>query len=453
MDAYGFDVNYKYKGNTAEQNILSNSEILRKMMITDNTVLYNTTLTLLNLDLFTPFDFDILFEQKKNEFEVNLKKEAIENDCKQYVLTKRYIDLTDLLDDNESSVYFDKKYDPTVYDIINEYQMEQSQMDDKTFKNFLTEKLIQNIGLNKDDAKYESVSMIEGKRLVQDGQYAVLEIDNIDSVKYFYYKRENNKWIKDESIAPNSFYGTNELFCNVQKKCININETCADTSFASELVRTDLLKQMEQEFDNQYEEDMDKYKKKINNKFKSSIEKIKKLKTINNFLLFKYELKNIAFSKDVEEEDIITSPFAKIRDSILGQSDIVKRNTDIVKFVNKATRPHIESLEESQYWLYCKDTNIQLLPTFLSTLASVFVMNGNYHEILNIIKKEQGANIDDTTWCKYTGYMIEKIALDNEEEFEDSGYKIISREILGNGCRSSFITIGNSRTTSIINKP
>jgi len=37
-------------------------------------------------------------------------------------------------------------------------------------------------------------------------------------------------------------------------------------------------------------------------------------------------------------------------------------------------------------------------------------MNGDYQETLNIIKKEQGANIDNITWCKYTGYMIEKIS-------------------------------------------
>lgn len=453
MDFYGFDVNYKYKGNTAQEYILSNSEILRKMMITDNTLLYNTTLTLLNLDLYTPFDFDLLFDQKKNEFEVNLKKEAIENECKQYVLSKRYIDLTDLLEDNETPVYFDKKYDPTVYDIINEYQMEQTQMDDKTFKNFLTEKLIQNIGLNKGDAKYEATSMIDGKRKVQDGQYAVLEIDNIDSVKYFYYKRENEKWVKDESISPNSFYGTNELFCNVQNKCININDTCADTSYASELVRTNLLKQMEEEFDNQYEEDMKKYKKKINKKFKLATERIKRLKAINNFLLFKYELKHLAYSQDVEEEDLITSPFVKIRDTILGQSDIVKRNTDIVKFVKKATRTHIESLDESPYWLYCIETNTQLLPTFISTLASVFIMNGDYQETLNIIKKEQGANIDNITWCKYTGYMIEKIALNTEEEFEESGYRIVSRDILEMDAGAALLQSATVQQPQLITNP
>jgi len=31
MDSYGFDVNYKYKGDTNNNNILSNSEILRKI--------------------------------------------------------------------------------------------------------------------------------------------------------------------------------------------------------------------------------------------------------------------------------------------------------------------------------------------------------------------------------------------------------------------------------------
>lgn len=453
MDSYGFDVNNRYKGDTDKNNILSNSEILRKIILTDNSLLYNTTLTLLNIDLFTPFDFDTLFEQKNNEFNKNLKKEAQQNECKQYVLTKRYIDLSDLLEDNESPVYFDKKYDPTVYDIINEYKLEQSQMDDKTFKNFLTEKLVQNIGLNKQDAKYEATSMIEGKRKVQDGQYAVLEVDNIDNVKYFYYKRENEKWVKDESIAVNSFYGTNELFCNVQQKCININDTCADTSYASELVRKELLTQMEKEFDSQYEEDLQKYKKKINKKFKLEIERIKKLKAINNFMLFKYDLKHQIYSKDVEEQDIITSPFIKIRDAVLGQSDIVKRNTDIVKFVRKATRPHIESLEESPYWLYCIETNTQLLPKFLSTLASVFVENGDYQETLNIIKKEQGANIDNITWCKYTGYMIEKIALDTEEEFEESGYRIVSRDILETDAGAALLQSATVEQPKIMTNP
>src|SRR6056300_1223646 len=133
-------------------------------------------------------------------------------------------------------------------------------MDDKTFKNFLTEKLIQNIGLNKGDAKYEATSMIDGKRKVQDGHYAVLEIDNIDSVKYYYYKRDNNNWVRDETIPENSFFGSNELFCNIQNKCIQIDKKCADPAVGTDLVKKDLIREMYDEFDSNYIEGVDKYK-------------------------------------------------------------------------------------------------------------------------------------------------------------------------------------------------
>ena len=116
---------------------------------------------------------------------------------------------------------------------------EQSEMDDPTFKNFLIEQLIKNIGLKRPEAKYEATSMIEKKRMIQDTQYAVLEVDNIDDVKYYYYKRENNRWIRDESIPDNSFFGTNELFCNIQKKCIQINKKCAEYSFSTDLMKKD----------------------------------------------------------------------------------------------------------------------------------------------------------------------------------------------------------------------
>lgn len=455
IEEYGFYNNFKYKGEIgSDDTILTNTEILNKIMKLDYTKLYNTSVSLINTDLFSPFDFDTLIEQKEKEFEKNIKKEKAENECKQYVLTKRYIDITDLTEDNDNVIYFDKKYDSTVYDILDEYSLEQSQMDDKTFKNFLTDQLIKNIGLNRNDAKYEATSMINGKREIIDGQYAVLEIDNIDSVKYFYYKRENNTWIKDETIPENSFFGTNKLFCNIQQKCVEIDKNCVDTSLGAELVRSDLLKQMTNEFDTKYEEDLKLYKKKLNDKFKSQLERLHKLKTINNYILFKYEVRNLSYAKDIEESDIIISPYANLRDIILGQSDIVKRNNDIVKFVGKYTRSHIDSLKEDPYWLYCIDTNTKLLPTFIGKLASVFVLNGDYQETMNIIKKEQGVNIDNITWDKYSGYMIEKIALSSEEGFDESGYKIVSREILEGDAGSALLQAANvDKSQKIMNNP
>ena len=163
----------------------------------------------------------------------NIKKNWIKqnkgNECAQYVLAKRYISLEDLTADDGIPLYFDKKYDPTVYDILDEYNSQKSEMDNIIFKNFLVDQLVTNIGLKRPDALYEATSMIDKKRLIKDGQYAVLEIDNIDNVVYYYYKREDDKWIRDENIPDNSFFGSNELFCNIQQKCIKIDKTCADT--------------------------------------------------------------------------------------------------------------------------------------------------------------------------------------------------------------------------------
>jgi hypothetical protein len=345
-------------------------------------------------------------------------------------LTKRYISLEDLNADNDIPIYFDKKYDPTVYDIISEYKAEQSEMEDAAFKTFLIDQLIKNIGLKRPEAKYEATSMIQKKREVQDGHYAVLEIDNIDSVKYYYYKRDNNNWVRDETIPENSFFGSNELFCNIQNKCIQIDKKCADPAVGTDLVKKDLIREMYDEFDSNYIEGVDKYKSKMNALFTFERERISKLRTINRFLLYKYETAKIKLGTGVEESDIITSPHAKLLDVILGQGDFVKKQNDIVRFVTKYTRSAVAINDEDEYWLYCIDTDTKLLPTFVSKLASVFVENGDYYEAMTIIKNDQGVDIDDRTVDKHSGWEIERIMMSSEEGYESTGFKMQTRELL-----------------------
>ncbi len=431
LKEYGLgDGGKMYDGTIPKEQVLSSSEIIKYMNETDYTKLFHTSLTVLNIDLFTPFNFDDLLEEKKDAFQVEMNKKQQENQCAQYVLTKRYISLEDLNADNDIPVYFDKKYDPTIYDILKEYKLEQSSMDEPTFKDFLIDKLMNNIGLKKPEAKYEATSMLQKKREIQDGHYAVLEVDNIDSIMYYYYKRENNVWIRDEAIPENSFFGSNELFCNIQNKCIQIDKTCADPSLGSDLVKKNLIREMYDEFDTNYIESLDNYKKKIDALFKFETERISKLKKINSYLLYKYESVKVKMSSDVEETDIIQSPYIKLLDVILGQGDFVKRQHDIVRFVTKYTRAPIQIKNEDMYWLYCIDTSTKLLPSFVSKLASVFVENGNYYEAITAIKNDQGVDIDDRTVDKHSGWEIEKIMLSSEEGYEASGFKMKTREIL-----------------------
>jgi hypothetical protein len=428
---YGLGTTGKlYSGTIPTNTVLSSAEMIKFMNEIDYTKLFNTSLTVLNIDLFTPFNFDDLLEEKKEEYKVGLDKKDKENQCAQYVLTKRYISLEDLNADNDIPVYFDKKYDTTVYDILNEYKFEQNEMDPVAFKNFLVDQLIKNVGLKRPDAKYEATSMIEKKREVIDGQYAVLEVDNIDNIKYYYYKRENNNWIRDETIPENSFFGSNELFCNIQQKCIQIDKKCADPALGNDLVKADLIREMYDEFDANYIEGIDKYKQKIDALFKFQKERISKLKQINRFLLYKYENAKLKLASNVEETDIIISPHVKLLDIILGQGDFVKKQNDIVRFVTKYTRQAIPLKDENEFWLYCIDTNTKLLPIFVSKLASVFVENGNYYEAMIVIKNDQGIDIDDRTVDKHSGWEIEKIMMSGEEGFESSGFKKQTREIL-----------------------
>lgn len=431
FNEYGFsNKDYPYAGQIPDNNILSTSEIIKKTMGVDYTKLYNTSIALLNIDLFAPFNFEELLNQKKDEYNKIIQKKESENECKQYVLTKRYIALEDLNADNDIPVYVDKKYDSTVYDILNEYKLQQTQMDDTTFKNFLTDELIKNIGLKRSDASYEAKSMIDGKREVKDGQYAVLEIDNIDNIQYYYYKRENNNWIRDENIPSDSFFGSNNLFCNIQDKCIKIDKTCADNSLGTELIKKDLIKEIYDEFDTNYVEDIEQYKQNLNNKFKLEYERINKLHQINIFFRYKYENRKLQLSHGVEESDNIISPHAKYLSTIMGHGDIVIKYNCIVKFINKYTRSPIATNNEDMYWLYCIDTNTKLLPTFIQKLATVFVENGNFLDTLEQIKKDQGVDIDNITFDKYSGWEISKITLNTDEGYTEGGFKNQSRDII-----------------------
>jgi hypothetical protein len=132
-------------------------------------------------------------------------------------------------------------------------------------------------------------------------------------------------------------------------------------------------------------------------------------------------------------------PYSKLRDMILGQSDFVKKQNDIIRFTQLFTRENLKDTTvgplgeiESIHWRYCVKTNVKVLPSFLYTLACVFINdNDNYNEKVEYIKKDIGALSDDgDAWVdKHSGYVIKNINFDAEEGYED-GVKVKSREIM-----------------------
>ena len=424
-------------GNDRERIIYSSSEILNIMNRTDYGDYFNSGVAISNLPLISALDINEEFEQSKADIKKTIKEEHISNECKNYVLAKKYIAIDELQDDNNApEVFFDKNLDPTRYEIMSEYENDivGSDLTGPEAIDNIKRKLMESVGLNEVDALRDSKAMFSKRREVVDGEYAVLVTEEDGKTEYRYYKRADIMWQRDESI-PSINYENQKAFCNVQQKCFDINEKCADINLAESQLKKESLNEVIREFDIKYEVSKQDLERVLNTKFsynKYALNEIGIMKKHRNLLHNTTQLK---LGTSIVEEDIVISPHVKIRDLILGQSDFVKKQSNIIQFCTRFTRgasQHSTSQTHSEdvNWLYCLDSNTKLMPNFLLSLAKVFLENGNYQGELERICSRQGKISDDgESWVdEHSGYVIKQIEFSTEEGYGDSGYKIQSRE-------------------------
>ena len=117
-------------------------------------------------------------------------------------------------------------------------------------------------------------------------------------------------------------------------------------------------------------------------------------------------------------------------DYILDETDFIKKQNYIIDFVNLFTRPAIAGEDKS--WFYNKENNKKLLPTFLYELAKTWIENQDYVLKLHEICKHRGTISDDgDCWVdKFSGYKICDISFNDDEGFDDSGFKINTKSLL-----------------------
>lgn len=428
-----------YKLTDSQLKNISDSEFLLHIQEVDNGVLFNTAITLSSIHLMVSEGLEKLADLK--EWSEAQKKKEKGTDCEKYVLAKKYYAVDEMEEDDNQDTYFDKKYDPTFYDLIEEYRatidselgkaLPELEGEDSATNvremtiDILTKELINNVGLDSTSAERDALAMVDGQRKVIDGDYAILTTDSVETI---YYVRENDRWIKDTSINSDIFTDDSKLFCNLNEKCFEINKECLDTETAKSILQKENVNKVLDEFDTNIQESLSDINKKIELDFALAEDRIQMLNKIKAY-------KSTALEKEyskigVEDVDIIISPHERLRDLVLSQNDFVKKQGDIVKFVTMFTRASNDG--EDPYWLYCIESSIKLVPLFLSRLASVFVDQGDYVQELSVICKEQGTLSDDgDSWVdKHSGYVIRYIDLDNEEGFTDAGFKMISRDLL-----------------------
>jgi len=456
----GYDINIDKK----TENIFTNSELLRKITMKDSNKLYTSAMSLQSIPLMFPSEFTNLFDNEKNELKRENESEI--DTCKNMVIAKFYSSIDELQNDNDKTIYFDKKYDTTNYGLLDKYENELVKMSPENFISFLTSELKKKLNLTDIDAEYLSETLLNGYKKVMNGQYAILykpaSFNTSNENQNDYYIRKENKWVLDNQVPKDVNTDDSSVLCNLQEKCVNIvtennDDKCEPIALDKLDIHNKLLKDIIGEFDEKYKVSKEEQERNIKEQFDYFLSIIGTLTMIEKKQMLKYNNEKYKLSVHTEEEDKdksnqIVSPYAKLLNLIVGQSDFIKKQNDIIRFTNAYTRPAIIhgfgplNVKESEYWLYCIKTNVPLLPIFKYNLASAYTTNpNNYNEYLDLLISKIGKLSDDGDWWtdEHSGWPIKKIDDDFDEGYEN-GFKVTTRSIMEEDAGNLISSLNNN---------
>lgn len=437
---------------------ISAEEILMKILDMDAGGLYSNVITSIMISLMTPNN--LMQALSTNEVEDMSDVEKIKpTDCTRRYLAKKYTSLSNLQkDNNNDEVFYDKDFDETPYELLKKYDAEQKRMMPDLFLEFLEETLVHKHDCPKELAKDLAKTIIAKKKLVRDGDYALLESkpklpDGINErdltseekssieteaeirKKTQYYKRLKNNWVSDNDMDDIGFVDTNTLFCNVSESCFKNtkNDVCETNDESIRRLKEITKNRLKSEFDKRYEISVEELEKTLDKNIEYHLKLLKKVKALREIQLYKPNNLAVALGGLANTEDLLTSPHMKLRDLIMGQSNFSKKQRDICKFVDEYCRdPMVENLDENPHWKYCKDTNLKLFPQSVYELANAFISGENYLDKLNEICHKYGElSCDESSVVdKYSGFLLRKRDFSNDEGFGDTGFKITTHEIM-----------------------
>lgn len=450
---------YKLVLNESDKLKKSSQEVIATMLHQDKSNLYTSLLSLLMISLVTP---EGLLYSLNEELEINEMTDIEKikpTDCSLRYLAKKYSSITELQKDNNiDTVYYDKDYDDTPYHILKKYKDKQKEMNPEDFIHFFAENLIQKHDCPTEIANFLAKTIIANKKIVQDGDYAVLELkpkllSSIDKnaltkgeqksadveaeirKKVEYYRRLKTNWIHDDTIGSETFYDTNTIFCNVSDKCLKNQENnmCEPIKDSERRIKEMMKKNLKNEFDSRYETNVEELKTTLTQHLDKFIKMIRNLRKINYIKEYKQNNFSYELGKFANTVENIQSPHIRVRDLILGQDDFSKKQSDIIRFFETYCRePLVDALDENANWKYCIDTNTKLLPGFIYELAVEFINNGDYQNKQNELCHRIGKLSDDgdSFVDKHSGFVIRKIDFSTEEGFDEAGHRITTHAIL-----------------------
>ena len=470
---------YKLPDRDTVQKTMTSQEVLSFIYKTDNGVLFARLLSAMLSSLITPDKLMDSFGDPGDLYD-DMDKQSLKKaeECLRRVITKKYTKVSDLQDDNrKAEIFWDKEYDTSPYHIMAKYKDDQKKRLPEDFPEFLAENLIQKHDCPQNRAKELATILIAGKKEVQEGEYAILEIrpklpegvkesdlsekerelveiEGRTYAKMHYYVRRNGNWVLDKDIDEEAFVDNNTLFCNLKDACAKtgnrnvISDDCETNELAGIRLREAEKKKVMKEFDRRYDMSVEEIQQTLEKNIVKQMKHIIRWNSYRETQERKYDRKarimgNTLGDLEAEDENRILSPHLKLLELILGEDDFIERQLNIVKFFKKFCREPIFSEiqdspdSEDPFWYYCRETNTKLLPSFLYELADCFVQSsGDYNLKLKEICAEQGVLSEDGDAIvdKFgSGRVITKIDFSDDEGFNESGFRISTHSIMEMG--------------------
>lgn len=407
----------------------SQAEFIRKIKIVDGGRLLVSALSVSDIDLFQPVDIEKMIRetlQITSEQEVEAEEK---NPCKPLVLAKYYIDLDDVKEDNgNADVFFDRKYDPTRYEIADEFGAQKQTLGGDEYLDFLAVHLEEGAGLTPAQAKREAQAIAIGKRRIISGEYAYT-LDERNEYRYF-VRDDQNQWIPDESLDGK---GVDEVtFCNLQNKCLEIKGSCGNMDINEKKIKEQLLREIVAQFDDEFHLSVAELRQRLLASFEYNQANIGRLLRVEANEALAYDIIRRRIGDTLGQRDVAVSPYAVLRDRILSQVDFVERQANLRLFIEQTCRKYnSKTPDENQHWYYGVKTGRPLLPTFYGRLADAYLI-GKYSETLEKVVVERGEISDDGEKVvdKYSGYVIRNIEYNTDEGYDEAGYKLVTRDVL-----------------------
>jgi len=410
---------------------ISNSEIIRTILSIDNGRLFHLCLISLLLDWLTPEQFlsgspDI---GNTGSTENGARPSVIKT------LSKKYSNEGQIEKDNEDDVKVfvdDDLLDGDTRQWIRKFEPILKRTKTEAEKREIVFQTLTDVDqLNQELAEKMTETILTGKKMVEDGDYAVLEIvqkATINNKKQKdvvmtrqYYKRIQGLWRLDKNLKDEDF-----------------GEEVGNLLQASKIRNqpVEVKNAIQFEFERRYSKIAETMKEQIEQDIETHMKEIVRKREWNKNRILSLNrgmVKQAGLYEEDKAENPILSPYVSLRDLVLAQTHEQKRQYDIVRFFQQYCRK--ATLTENPNWGYCLLTNTRLFPVSIYELAVVFNTGKtrDYNRKLAQVCSAYGVISDDGgSWVdKESGYticLLDQVA-DGSDTLEYRRLAIVEQEL------------------------